>query len=102
MGAGKENCEGTEGVAAKGELGLLPIFGRPGKEDKMNCQENGLRITAQGITPDWLPQAKTQLSARREAKRREAQQSADQHDLITPEEVMEHLNAAERNGIWSR
>ena len=52
--------------------------------------------------PAWLQDAMAQLNARRAAKKQKKQQAAESRDIITSEKVMEHFNAAERAGTWSR
>lgn len=61
-------------------------------------RQPGLKITAQGIAPDWFPQALPALEKRRSEKKQESQWAAEQRDLITPEKVLEHFDAAERVG----
>ncbi len=65
-------------------------------------KQPGLKITAQGIAPDWFPKVLSALEKRRSEKKQESQRVAEQHGLITPEKVLEHFNAAERTGTWSR
>ena len=65
-------------------------------------RQPGLEITARGIVPDWFPKVLPALKKRRSEKKQESQRAAEQRDLITPEKVLEHFNAAERTGTWSR
>jgi hypothetical protein len=61
----------------------------------------GLKITAQGIVPDWFSEAPRALERRRR-ERRQGSQRAAEGGLITPEKVLEHFSAAGRAGTWSR
>ncbi len=109
MGAGQEDREGEnsagrwaiQDLSTAGELGFLPVHGGTGKEAKMKNQP-GLKITAQGVIPDWLPEALPALERRRSEKKQQSQRAVERHDLITSEKVLEHFNAAERAGMWSR
>ncbi len=65
-------------------------------------RQPGLKITTQGIVPDWFPEALSALEKRRSEKKQESQRAAERRDLITPEKVLEHFGAAERVGVWSR
>lgn len=65
-------------------------------------RQSGLKITAQGIAPDWFPQTLPALEKRRNERKQESQRAAEQLDIITPEKVLEHFSAAERTGTWSR
>lgn len=67
----------------------------------MNRQP-GLKITAQGVIPDWFPKVLPALEKRRSEKKQESKQAAEQGDLITPERVLENFNAAKIAGTWSR
>lgn len=109
MGEGKEDCEGADSAGrreiqdlpAAGELGLLSVHGGAGQEAKMKRQP-GLKITAQGVIPDWFPRALPALERQRSERKQESQRAAEQLDIITPEKVLEHFNAAERAGVWIR
>lgn len=65
-------------------------------------RQPGLKITAQGVIPDWFPRVLPALEKRRSEKKQESQRATEQHDQITPEKVLENFNAAERAGVWSR
>lgn len=67
----------------------------------MNNQP-GLKITAQGIVPDWFPKVLPALKERKNKRKQESQQAAEQCDFITSEKVLEHFNAAERAEMWNR
>ena len=62
----------------------------------------GLKITAQGVVPDWFPKVLPALKKQQDTRKHESQQAAEQRDLITPEKVLEHFNTAEKNGTWGR
>lgn len=65
-------------------------------------RQPGLKITAQGIAPDWFPEAQRALEKRRSEKKQVSQRAAEQRDFITPEEVLEHFSAAVKAGVWGR
>lgn len=65
-------------------------------------RQPGLKITAQGVIPDWFPESLPAFEKRRSEKKQKSQRAAERHDLITPEKVLENFNAAERAGVWSR
>lgn len=62
----------------------------------------GLKITAQGVIPDWFPKVLPALKKRRSEKKQESQRAAEQCDFITREKVLENFDAAEMAGTWSR
>lgn len=107
MGAGKEDCEGAnsagiqeiQGLSAAGELGLLPVHGGARKEAKMKSQP-GLKITAQGIVPDWFSKAKAEIEASREALKRDSRNTEDLDCLVSIEEARERIRRQDsRQGI---
>jgi ADP-heptose:LPS heptosyltransferase len=60
----------------------------------------GLKITAQGVVPDWFPQAIDELKKRKgEAKQDERRD--EQRDFITRKKILFHFSAAEDAGTWS-
>lgn len=66
----------------------------------MNRQP-GLKITAQGVVPDWFPKVPPALEKRRSEKKQESKQAAEQSDFITREKVLKHFDAAKMAGVWS-
>ncbi len=65
-------------------------------------RQPGLKITAQGIVPDWFPKVLSVIEKRRREAKQKSQQAVEQCDLITREKVLKHFNSAEGAGVWNR